>query len=271
MFTFANKAALFVPESPSHLPQEKETGLFQQCISQFLPINHPLVNSTSGYCLLPLPLLLKCDFGPFVYSIVASIGSLWLFLAVLMGSWEINQAPLYSGYEVLLFRYSRPSFPSSADAAFSKEVCDGSHTLPTSLYLRLHCLGVWAPLIAKGCDRIWMVHGRDVTVCSKGMAQSWWGTWIFGNVLSSPIITGGLAPKGGNRPALGRVLLCPQCLSQPLCFSTALQPPGSLWWTLLDGAGPAGIRWHRPSCGKPSPLCPLASSPCRRGQLKTLK
>ena len=34
-------------------------------------------------------------------------------------------------------------------------------------------------------------YGRDVTVCSKGMVQSWWGTWILGMSCLHPLLLAG--------------------------------------------------------------------------------
>ena len=80
--------------------------------------------------------------------------------------------------------------------------------------------------------------GCDVTVCSKGMVQSWWGTWILGVSCLHPLLLMGWPPgrSGQTGQHWAPVLLCSQCLSQPLCFSTALQPPGPLMEPLTKGS-----------------------------------
>ena len=53
--------------------------------------------------------------------------------------------------------------------------------------------------------------GCDVTVCSKGMVQSWWGTWILGVSCLHPLLLwagpqGGVARQASTGPVFFSVL-----------------------------------------------------------------
>lgn len=99
----------------------------------------------------------------------------------------------------------------------------------------------------------------DVTVCSKGMVQSWWGTWILGVSCLHPLLLMGWPPgrSGQNRPALGP---CSSLFSVPLPtpllqYSTAASRPtdGASDKRILresDGTDPSvesqvlSVLWH---------------------------
>lgn len=148
-------------------------------------------------------------------------------------NWKLGDKPgtpglNTDGYEVhpLQVLQTELSLPQRM-LPFSKLVCDGSHT---------HCPPCTFDSTAWECGGLhsllrdvigfgWF-YGRDVTVCSKGMVQSWWGTWILGMSCLHPLLLMGW-PPGREQASTGP---CSSLSSVPfptplLQYSTAASRP----------------------------------------------